>query len=415
VRAGVTAALALAAVGGAATTAHAAAATQQSMALSSLTGSQAGGNTLTLTLAGTASPKFNTLKPGVQFQSIAAAAAATATCATAPATSAQSTVPNASVRYITSTKVSVVVPDLSAVTGATAGGYWLVCAYSAPATGSGGTVIPVTTPAATVVAKANYLVATAPTLNATTPVVPTNGPATGGQTITVMSNASDFPTSITAATPLTATLGGVALTNITPIDASSFTAVTPSRPASSTAVVLSVTTAGGTVTSSTGLYTYVNGLTVSPNTVPGGQSVDVDIQGVGFSTLDFAATAGTTPESLNAHVYLVQGAYDPSITAATPYSKTVGEKTECVNVAVISDSELICTVNAAKKVNITAGSAQTVVGAGTAAYATGTLPDGSYTVTVVNHGGPLLAANVATTVTYQTVLSSGATFTVANF
>ncbi len=67
----------------------------------------------------------------------------------------------------------------------------------------------------------------------------------------------------------------------------------------------------------------------------------------------------------------------------------------------ISDNELICTVNAAKTVDSTTS-------AGTYTWASVSLPNGAYTVTVVNDGS--VAAP-----TYQTALSSGGTFTVADF
>jgi hypothetical protein len=260
------------------------------------------------------------------------------------------------------------------------------------------------------VGKANYIASVPPTLRSTGagPIVPATGPSTGGQLVTIYSSASDFPASITAATPLTATLGGLPMTNITPLGQGAFSAVTPARPASATQVLLTVTTAGGTVTSSA-VYTYVNGISISPNTVATGQSVDVDVMGTNFNTLTFDGTAagvssgnGTAAgtNSATAHVYLVAGAYDQTGYAAG-VNKTVGQSTECVSPVVISDSELICTVNAAKKVDSTTS-------VGTYTYATSNLANGTYTVTVVNSGS-------ATAPTFKTVVSSGATFTVADF
>ena len=90
--------------------------------------------------------------------------------------------------------------------------------------------------------------------------------------------------------------------------------------------------------------------------------------------------------------------YNP--TANGGGSKTVGESTECINVAVISDSELICTVDAAHSITY-AGAVPT--------YGTTALANGTYTVTVVDTGA------IGATLNYKTVLSSGATFTVADF
>ena len=105
-------------------------------------------------------------------------------------------------------------------------------------------------------------------------------------------------------------------------------------------MTLTVTTAGGTVTSTaanTGVtpYTYVNGVNVSPTRSPQGQSVDVDVTGSGFSALTFDGTsagvssgngtaAGTN--STSAHVYLVAGAYNQASYAAGA-TKTNGQVT----------------------------------------------------------------------------------------
>ncbi len=386
-RTGVSAVLAITAVGTATTATFAAVTvTQQSITLSSGTGPVTGTNTLTLSLAGTASPKFSNGFVGVQFQSTTALLAATANCSTNPATTAQVTA--AAVKYIGTTKVAVAVPDLTAITSTSS--YVLACAYNLAAASS---VIPGT---ATVIGKANYIVATAPTIASTGSVVPATGPAVGAQLVTI--TGTGFPTTIAAATPLAATLDGLPLTGIVPISSSSFTAITPAHPASSTAVTLTVTTNGGTV-AKTGVFTYKNGLSVSPNTVPTGVSVDVDVQGTGFNNLTFSATDGSTQNSANAHVYLVAGVYSASGFAAGTTDKTLDQSSECVNVAVISDTELICTVDASHK---------TAIASHVYSYPATNLPNGAYTVTIVNDGA-------ATAPTYQTVLSSGATFTVADF
>jgi hypothetical protein len=423
-RVGISAALALTAVGGLATASQATA-TQQAVSLSSLTGSVAGGNTLTLSLATSASPKFATGSVGVQFQQITSGTASTAACATNPALAAANNVSAATVgtdklRFISTTKISVVVPVLSSVSAGT--GYWLVCVYNTPSNGTftalNATPTGFASTTATVIGKANYLSAAAPTVSlfSASPagVVPASGPAVGGQMITV--NGTNFPLTITAATPLTATLGGLPLTNITPVGTTSFTATTPAK-AASTGQPVSVTTAGGTA-SQTALYNFVNGITVSPNTVPTGVSVDVDIQGTGFATLPFdgagldnqgvtqtSAGDATGTNSANAHVYLVQGTYNPAAYASGA-NKTVGQASECVNPAVISDTELICTVNANASIHV-ASHVYTYTSDGTAPLA-----NGSYTVTIVGAGD---LVDYTAGVTFQTVLSSGATFTVADF
>ena len=403
-RAAVSAALAVAAVGTFGSSALAVTPTptpsvtpQTAMTLSSASGAITGGNTLTLTLGSTATPKFGSGAVGVQFQATTALLAATARCSTNPATTTQVTA--ATVQFISTTKVAVRIPDLTTV--ATTNNV-IVCAYTAAAaTGT----IPST---ATVVGRANYLAATAPTL-VSNAVEPATGPAVGGQVITV--TGTGFPTSITASTPLTATLGGVALTGITPISATSFTAITPAGTPSG-AITLSVTTNGGAV-SQAAAYSYKNGVSVSPNTVPSGSSVDVDVQGTGFNGLDLSTTTGSTSDNTKAHVFLVSGVYNGAgylpaesvASAADAALKTNGPATECVNVAVISDTELICTVEATHKIV-----GAVAVGGATAGYTytAADLPVGTYTATVVSSG-------LAAVPGYQTVLSSGATFTVADF
>lgn len=421
------AALALAAVGGMGTASFAAGTvTQTVMTPSSGTGPTNGGATITLTLPTTATTKFSSGFVGVQFQPTTSTAAATATCSTNPSTAVQAagqaTVGTDKLRFLSSTKISITTPDVSALTGGPT--YFLICAYNAPADNVQASVTNISSTSATVLGKANFIVAAAPTIAASNanPITPATGPAAGGQTVTI--KGTGFPTAITTATPLSATLGGLALTSITPISATGFTAVTPARIASSTAQVLTVTTAGGTATSKTagsvvtGIYTYVNGVDVSPNTVASGQSVDVDVTGSGFNSLVFdatstaadivtatAANAATHTNSTSAHVYLVQPNQTDTSYSATGYpggtttNKANGQQTECVDPVVISDAELICTINTAKKVSGAAGVYQ---------YVTGPLKNGTYEVVVVSDGNAAAPA-------YQTALSSGAAFTVADF
>jgi len=415
VRVGVSAALALSALVAVATTSQAA---PSAITSSVVIGPPGGGNTITLTIPAptvAANNKFttgtvSTIPVGVQFQYNATPAAVSSTCSTNPATNTAVTgsagvVTAATVRYLSSTKVSVVVPDLSAGAANT----FMICVYNY--NGNSGTI----NASATVLAKGSYTTSTPPGVPS---ILPASGPALGGQLVTISS--SGLPTTIAAATPLTATLGGVPLTNITPINASSFTAVTPAHVAS-TAQPVVVTTAGGS--RSGGTYAFKNGIVISPDTVVAGASVDLDIQGVGFvSNLAFDATSNGVDSpalafgqvgtnSAKAHVYLVQGPgnlYDASVLDAT-HNKANGQVGECTTVAVISDTELICTVDAGASITGTLG-----------AYdydAAAPLADGTYTVTIVDKGGygtGLTGAHIEAP-TYQTVVSSGATFTVAPF
>ena len=73
----------------------------------------------------TSTAKFANTFVGVQFQATTSTAAATASCATNPSTSNAATA-TGTLRYISNTKVSIVVPDLTSL----ATSYVLVCAYN---------------------------------------------------------------------------------------------------------------------------------------------------------------------------------------------------------------------------------------------------------------------------------------------
>ena len=434
-RTGLSVAVAATLVGALATASHATT-TQQALTLSSTTGPKTGTNTITLSLPTSATSKFVSGQVGVQFQLQTTAAFATASCATAPTAAAVNvngggtagtlttvTVGTDKLRFISSTKVSVVVPDLTGVDIATGAAYsgtlgvggWMVCAYNSPANGVQTAVTTLTSSTATVLGKGSYISAAQ---SGTLTISPAKGPAGGGQTVTI--TGTNFPTTVTANTPLTATIGGVALTNIVPVSATQFTGVTGPHASNAVAQSVAVTTAGGTTTTPS-LFTFVDGITVSPNTVQGAvvgtgtvtsSTTDVDVQGVNFNALTWTAantdgaTANTNTNS--AHVYLTRGAYDATSFVAggggTP--KTNGQVAECTNVAVISDTELICTVDPSWTYTVAAGVYTKDAATGTAHDTS--LKDGAYTVVVVSSGS--LATGYTTT-----ALSSGATLTVAPY
>jgi hypothetical protein len=170
-------------------------------------------------------------------------------------------------------------------------------------------------------------------------VFPDAGPSQGGATITVYG--SNLPT---AAASITATLGGSPLV-VTPGSDTYFTAVTPLHAVAEN-VPLIVTTSIGTFTL-TNAYDYANSITVSPNTGSNTMTtVDVDVTGVGFLSLPFASvTAAVNPNTSDAHVYLVNGVYDPaSATGDGAAPKGNGPVAECGNVQVVLDTELFCTL-----------------------------------------------------------------------
>src|SRR5262249_36809804 len=163
-------------------------------------------------------------------------------------------------------------------------------------------------------------------------------------------------------------------------------------------LTLSATTTGGTA-NRINSYSFTNGIVVSPATTPSATAAtDLDILGVGFSGMTFDDsthhTDGTAPDGHGAHVYIVAGDYDPPDSSG----KTLGETGECLNVLVVSDTELICTLDTAL------------------AYGQGgdqPIADGTYTITVVSEGDADVQTGGANDDSGYTksIVSSGSTFT----
>ena len=228
-------------------------------------------------------------------------------------------VPVTSVRYISKNKIAATMPG-----GLPAGPtQYYVCVY----TGTGG---------GTLVAQAfgQYTAGSVPTIVS---VSPSSGPAQGGTKITVTGTL--FPTN---PGDLTATLAGEPLIDVQVQSATQFTAVTPPH-APGGPFAIAVTTVLGTQSTS-GLFSSSNGIVVTPNTAPNTSMAptDVDISGVGFSALKFSATYATN--SSNAHVYLVKGVYNAGTATAAASVKPNPQVTECIDVLVISDTNLICSM-----------------------------------------------------------------------
>ncbi|WIM94938.1 IPT/TIG domain-containing protein [Actinoplanes oblitus] len=166
-----------------------------------------------------------------------------------------------------------------------------------------------------------------------TAITPAAGPAAGGTTVTV--TGSNLPTT---AGSITATIGGIPLT-VRPGTDTYFTATTPSAAPQSNATLV-VSTSAGTQRLANA-FSFVNATNIVPNTAPSSQNtVDVDVTGSGFLGFDF-----TAPTLLKSHVYLVSGKYNPG-SGSTPGTgaKTNGPTSECSNVLVIDDKEIICTL-----------------------------------------------------------------------
>jgi hypothetical protein len=172
-----------------------------------------------------------------------------------------------------------------------------------------------------------------------TGVIPSAGPAAGGNTITVVGN--DFPLE---PGKITATLGGAPLTNIQPMGDKAFTAQVPAHAVEDN-VALVVTTPAGTK-SLQGAYSFLNPIKIVPNTAPNtAPFVDVDVQGMGFFGVNFGSSGNA------GRVFLVDGVYNGDDAGAGVRAN--GPVAECVNVLPISDDELICTLQLDRRLNAT--------------------------------------------------------------
>jgi hypothetical protein len=328
------------------------------LALSQTTGPYQGGNGLNITspnqfLAGIDDP-------GVVFM----AAACDTKYEESSTANTIAPVATANVRKLANNRLAATVPTLlsSAPVSATT---WNVCIYNGA------------------VDESSDLIASNPysitTVQASTGITPKAGPALGGSRIVVTGTA--FPTTPGA---ITATLGGAPLTDITPINATAFEATTPQHaPANNVALV--VTTAAGQHIL-TNAYSFTSALTVTPNTAPNTRAVDVIVNGVGFQSGNW----NTGNLLTGSHIFLVDGVYNSSETVpATSTLRANPPVADCANILVLSDNEVICNLNLAKRLNA----------AGTAVLAPPT---------------PIAAANTAsigTTVGSRIVIGAASTFT----
>ncbi|WP_189170358.1 IPT/TIG domain-containing protein [Pilimelia anulata] len=367
------------------------------MTLSAVSGPSQGGNTLTGT---TATSVFNS-STAVEFQYVGTGTAAACSATyLAPAavvvggsppvqTAGVLAVPAANVRVLSGTKIAITVPSSVALAGGQVTAKYNVCAYAGTTTGVSGSPI---------VANAAYTIAAKPTIVS---ISPSTGPALGGKTVTI--SGTNFPT---AAGALTANIGGTPLTGISvAANGNSFTAMLPAKTAGGP-YALSITTAGGTVIRPSA-FTYTNGIVAVPNTGPNTASTDVDIQGVGFANLDFTATSGSTPSSNKGHVYLVDGAYDPTDNSG---NKTLGPLTECTNVLIVSDNEVICTMN--PQVSLTAAGAYASIAART--VADGATTNASTTLTSATANFTSADVGMSLAVASNTQVPAGTTITAVN-
>ena len=326
------------------------------LSLSSTGGASGGGNTLIATFATTpTSPTPTTFTTTTTAQFVAPTSATTAI--TCPATYPTPGTTTGGTLAVTGTGLKLLGPTRLGITvpagvvhpmpsgSTTASSRYMLCVYNGAATAS------------VLVASAPYSVGAKPTIASTAAaaVSPATGPALGGTTITV--TGTNFVANTTAApNNTTATLGGVPLRDLTvAANGNSFTATTPAHAASDTPALLTVTTPGGTVstlgvsTTQAQVFTYTNGIVASPNTAANTKTTttDIDIQGVGFTTLNFATVDGTQPTTVGAHVYLSRGQYNAtgSTGSGLTGTKANGPLAECTNVLVVTDTEVLCSLN----------------------------------------------------------------------
>jgi hypothetical protein len=373
------------------------------LTLSSASGPSGGGNTLVATAA---SAVFGVgVTPTVTFQTTGASG--TATCSSTltdpvaitvnpspPFAQTAGTVvaPALNVIKLSATKLVIKVPsnassDATNTDGLVLGDNQTIARYNA-CVYNGSTV-----GTSTLVASGAYSIAAPPTV---TGVTPSHGPSLGGTTIAV--SGTNFTTGMTAS------IGGIALSGIqVNADGTQFTAVTPAHTPSTSPETITAGTVGGSVTSAA-LYTFTNGIVVTPSTAEGvadgGTTQILDIAGTGFLGVGFPSTPAAASDATTAegHVFLVRGRYDQTDDGNGGW--TSPPVAECGDVLVIDDEELICTLDLTS--SIPAGS--------TATAAATDIPDGAYTVTIVNTGviGPAAPD-------YQTRVTNAATFTIAAY
>ncbi|GAB7049692.1 IPT/TIG domain-containing protein [Catenuloplanes indicus] len=345
--------------------------TLPSIVLSPDSGSTATATTITATSTGTSNFLLGVTSPGVTFTKSA--------CPTTYATSGTNFAASSVIR-ISNNKAAITVPTTVVHTpGATSTTSWNTCIYSDASSGP-------------LVGTAVYKVGAVLTVTA---ISPGSGPAQGGSSVLVTG---------TGFTPgMTASIGGAAINNIVVApNGLTFTGTTTPR-SSGTGLGLTVRTEAGSKTLASA-YDYSFGITVMPNTAPAGSaSVTLDVLGAGFETIGFASP--TVPgNNADAHVYLVRSgagaatAYDPTDNGSG--GKTVPQIAECTNVLVISDLELLCTLNLT----------DTLTNAATPASAGTPVPEGTYTITVVDTGAVTPTAGVT-----KSKITSGSTFTVADY
>lgn len=314
---------------------------------------------------------------------------------------------------ITNSKLAVVVPVQVIVGGADVTTPWNVCVYASTATDAVLLAMPATYSVAAVLSVASTQFQVGDQIS---PTNTASGPSQGGSKITI-TGLTGIPTQtqLDGGATLSAALGGSPIT-ITSATTTSISGTTTNHAPG--AVDLSVTTAAGTQSTSNQPYTYKNGISVVPNTAAEGTTPVLDITGAGFlsiPTAKWGAAIAASGETANAtldkaRVLLTDNAWTNRAnftngTGITPFLDANSPTAQCTGVLVISDVELICTMDLTKTL-VTSGPNTDVNASG------GAVAAGVYNVTIINTG---TALGLEEDLNNYSVVSSGSTFTVSPF
>lgn len=328
-------------------------------------------------VTGTGIPAGTTIATYTSATAVVLSAAATATTTSgSPGTAIIGALYADELHYLSPLRLIVQAP--STLASAASGTAYYICVWSAAAgTTSGASLLSSTT-------ATGFTAYTAPTV---TNVAPVSGPSIGGTSVTITGTGFS-----TTAASNKVTIAGAAAT-VTSASATTLVVTAPAGTSSTGAII--VNSPSGTVTA-TATYAYQDGLTVTPNTTTTTAAVNLDVLGSGFKSVTFAAAVSTAGQNFtkdaNAHIVLAVKAFNPALMAAGAYAAGAAAA-ECTDVVVLSDTELICTLDP----TVTAAPA-------------GALTVGSYQV-------HLMSDNHTTDTSFvrSTIVTSGSAFTIAPY
>ena len=334
-------------------------------------------------VTGTGIPAGTTIATYTSATAVVLSTAATATTTSgSPGTAIIGALYADDLHYLSPLRLIVQAP--SALAAAANGTVYYICVWNTPAgTTTGVSLLSSTT-------ATGFTAFTAPTI---TTVAPVSGPSIGGTPVTITGTGFS-----TTAASNKVTIGGAAAT-VTSATATTIIATAPAGTSSTGAII--VNSPSGTVTA-TPTFAYQDGLTVTPNTTTSLAKVNLDVLGSGFKSLTFndaVSTAGANyTADADAHIFLAVKKFLPSLMTAGSYATSAAglggaAAAECTDVVVLTDTELICTLDP----TLTSAPA-------------GALADGTYQVVLAsnNLGG-------ATSFTRTTIVTSGSAFTIAPY